>query len=419
MSQIKALIPEAEDFSRKYLSQCEAMGLAFHTTPHTEQVVEAARDLCNKLEVNETDTSEIILAAWFHDLGYTKAYIGHEDESKRIAEEFLRSKGCDNALIKRIQDLIEATRLSVEPEGLHQEIIKDADLFNLATDEALDYTAQLRKEWMLFYQKEYDDETWLAINIDFYKNHRYYTTVGIETLSEKKAANIKVLEEQLARIEGAKEKKETKKEKARKLRKELVKAEKDIQKLEGKIAKLKVLKPDRGIETMFRTTYGTHIALSAIADNKANILLSINAIIISILFSTILRQLDLYPVMVWPAISLLLVCMVTIVFSILATRPNVNSGTFTREDILNKKTNLLFFGNFFNMPLDDYLWGICEMMNDSEFLYGSMSKDIYFLGVVLAKRFKMLRLAYTIFMYGMIISVMLFALAIIAQNQGW
>ncbi|MEZ4684761.1 MAG: DUF5706 domain-containing protein [Bacteroidia bacterium] len=417
MSQAKALIPEAEEFSRKYLSQCEAMGLEFHTTRHTEQVVEAVDGLCEKLDVAGEDRDEIILAAWFHDLGYTKAYIGHEDESKRIAEEFLRSKGCSNEMIRRIQDLIEATRLSVEPEGLYQEIIKDADLFNLATDEALDYTAQLRKEWVRFCQKEYDDETWLAINIDFYKNHTYYTSVGMENLSEKKEANIEVLEEQLALIEGGRKKE--KKKKAKKLRKELVKREKEIQKLEGKVAKMKVLKPDRGIETMFRTTYRTHIALSAIADNKANILLSINAIIISILFSTVLRQLDLYPVMVWPAISLLIVCMVTIVFSILATRPNVNSGTFTREDILNKKTNLLFFGNFFNMPLDDYLWGIREMMNDSEFLYGSMSKDIYFLGVVLAKRFKMLRLAYTIFMYGMVISVLLFALAILAQNQGW
>lgn len=416
MSHAKALIPEAEVFSRTVLAQCETMGLEFHTTRHTLQVVDAVSELCRELGVPENSMNEIIIAAWFHDLGYTKKYIGHEEESKRMAEEFLRGRGADGDLIDRILDLIDATRLDVEPQNLHQEIIKDADLYNLATNEALEYTAQLRSEWALFCNKEYDDETWLALNLDFYKNHKYYTHYGAETLDSKKENNIKVLEEQLSLAsKGRKKKKKSRK----KLRKQLVSKEKEISKLEGKVAKLKVLKPDRGIETMFRTTYRTHIALSAIADNKANILLSINAIIISILFSTVIRQLDMYPIMMWPAISLLVVCMVTIVFSILATRPNVNSGTFTREDIINRKTNLLFFGNFFKVALDDYLWGIREMMHDSDFLYGSMSKDIYFLGVVLAKRFKMLRLAYTIFMYGMVISVLLFGLAIVGLKYNW
>jgi hypothetical protein len=105
---------------------------------------------------------------------------------------------------------------------------------------------------------------------------------------------------------------------------------------------------------------------------------------------------------------LVLVCVGATIFAILATRPNISSGTFTKEDIENKKTNLLFFGNFHNMTLPDYDWAMEEMLKDRDYLYGSMVKDIYFLGVVLAKKYKFLRISYDIFMYGLIISMLAF-----------
>ena len=170
---------------------------------------------------------------------------------------------------------------------------------------------------------------------------------------------------------------------------------------------------------MFRTTYRTHINLSSIADNKANILLSINAIIVSIVLTDLIGKLEDYKFVLIPGAALLLVCMVTIVFAILATRPKVSSGIFTREDILEKKTNLLFFGNFFRMDLVDFQWGIKQMMNDAEYLYGSMSKDIYFLGKVLAKKFLLLRIAYNVFMYGMIVVISIFIITFSLHELGY
>ena len=55
----------------------------------------------------------------------------------------------------------------------------------------------------------------------------------------------------------------------------LEETEVQLDKAKSRLKKMKKLRPDRGIETMFRTTYRTHINLSSIADNKANILLSI------------------------------------------------------------------------------------------------------------------------------------------------
>jgi hypothetical protein len=58
-----------------------------------------------------------------------------------------------------------------------------------------------------------------------------------------------------------------------------------------------------------------------------------------------------------------------------------------------------------------------EMMYDKEYLYGSMIKDFYFLGQVLGKKYRYLRICYTIFMYGLIISVIAYAVAFI-MNPG-
>jgi hypothetical protein len=64
------------------------------------------------------------------------------------------------------------------------------------------------------------------------------------------------------------------------------------------------------------------------------------------------------------------------------------------------------------MSLEEYEWGMKELMKDSNYLYSSLIKDIYFLGVVLGRKYKLLRISYSIFMFGFVISVLAFAIAI-------
>jgi hypothetical protein len=101
----------------------------------------------------------------------------------------------------------------------------------------------------------------------------------------------------------------------------------------------------------------------------------------------------------------------TIIFAVLSTRPKVTSFTISREDITQRKGNLLFFGNFINMPVEDYEWGMKELMEDGEYLYNNLIRDIYYLGVVLGKKYRYLRIAYNFFMYGLIISVVAYIIA--------
>ncbi|MFW6157673.1 MAG: Pycsar system effector family protein [Balneolaceae bacterium] len=164
----------------------------------------------------------------------------------------------------------------------------------------------------------------------------------------------------------------------------------------------------RGVETMFRTSYRTHIELSGIADTKSNIMISINGIIISIIIATLSPKLDSNPWLLWPSASLLFTTLLSIVYAIRAARPRVSREPVTLEDVRKNRANILFFGNYHNMKKEEYVTGIEELMSDNERLYDTMARDLYGLGQVLARKFELLRTAYNIFMVGMVISVALF-----------
>ena len=185
----------------------------------------------------------------------------------------------------------------------------------------------------------------------------------------------------------------------------------NLQSEPASIKKQKSDRPERGIETMFRISSNNHQRLSDMADNKAHIMITTTSIIISVLLSVLLRKLEDNPQLIFPTMLLLTVCVVTMVFSILATRPSLPPGTFTQQDIDTRKVNLLFFGNFYRMSFDEYDAGMKQMMNDRDFLYGSLTKDVYSQGKVLGKKYRLLRKGYNVFMYGIIASVIAFIVA--------
>ena len=106
------------------------------------------------------------------------------------------------------------------------------------------------------------------------------------------------------------------------------------------------------------------------------------------------------------------------IFSILATRPAIPRGVFTQDDIDSKRVNLLFFGNFYKMHLEEYKAGMLKVMDDNDFLYGTLIRDVYSQGVVLGRKYRLLRVAYNIFMYGLILSVLAYIVATAIENAG-
>ena len=165
---------------------------------------------------------------------------------------------------------------------------------------------------------------------------------------------------------------------------------------------------NRGIETMFKNIYRVQMDLTSLADNKANMMISINGIIISIIIASVAPKLDSNPWLMVPTTVLLLGTMTSLVFSILAAKPRVSHQSITLGDLRHSEGNLLFFGNFANLQEPEFIEGMTELMEDRVELYEAMIRDIHGLGSVLNKKFSLLQHAYSLFMVALVAGVISF-----------
>ncbi|MBT3741371.1 MAG: DUF5706 domain-containing protein [Polaribacter sp.] len=395
------LLIDAEKYVSNLLNNKLATNYVYHNLVHTQGVVKSIEKFIEKLAIPEIDAENLQVAAWFHDTGFIKGAENHEEESVKILTLFLTKKNVEVKRIETISNLILATKIGHEATNDLEKIITDADCAHLGNKSFEDKTALLRKEWEATENKKYSDAEWGAVNIDFLtKVHKYRTDYALKNWSKGKEKNLAKLLKNKNKLTEDLKKYEQKKEAL------------DIKKNKSDV-------PERGVETMFRVALKNHMTLSNIADTKANILLSVNAIIVSLALSNLLPKLDnpSNDYLIIPTLIFIIFTVASIILSILATRPNVTQGKFTKEDVANKKVNLLFFGNFHKMKLPDFEWGITEMMQDRDYLYGSLTKDLYFLGLVLDRKYKILRLTYTVFMIGIIVSVGAFAISFYLQGR--
>ena len=166
----------------------------------------------------------------------------------------------------------------------------------------------------------------------------------------------------------------------------------------------------RGIETMFRTSYRVHQDLVSLADTKANIMISVNGLIISIILAAVSPRIGGLPLLVLPTSILLIGCVVALVYAVLAARPRVSNTPLTLEDIARNDANILFFGNFVNLSEAEFVEGMRDLMQTQDHLYVNMVRDLYGLGQVLKTKFRLLRISYTVFMFALVLGVGLFVL---------
>ncbi|KAF2517267.1 Pycsar system effector family protein [Flavobacterium foetidum] len=386
------LIEQSEDFVSNLLKDKLSNLYSYHNFNHTLTVVTAVKELCKKEDVEGDEKEALLVAAWFHDTGYIEGYERHEEESVKIATKFLREKGKSQEFISLVSSLILATAKEYQPKTHLEKIIKDADYAHLMGTEYVTTCELLRLELKNTGLASFTNAEWTKENLNFLLNkHRFYTDYALRKWQPLKEKNLLLIQ--------------------KKINKQQLKAATAIEEENSK--KDKNDKTERGVDTLFRVTLGNHTRLSGIADSKANILLSVNAIIISIALSSIIPKLDSpkNAHLVLPTFIMLMSSVITIIFAILSTRPKVTSGFFTRGDVEAKKVNLMFFGNFYKMPLEDYDWAMNEMMKDRDYLYSTMIKDLYYLGLVLQRKYNLLRIAYNFFMVGIIITVIAFVIA--------
>ncbi len=411
MDNQASLLPDAQLLVTDLLVNKLSKSIRFHTLQHTQEVVAACEKLAGHQSLGEEDRLALLLGAWFHDTGYTGGQAkDHETVSVQLATEFLNAHQAGPELTTKVIGCINATRMPQNPGNAIEEIICDADLFHLGTPAFKEKSRLLRDEIKDFGGEDLSKKEWRQNNIAFLEAHQYFTDWARKKLQPVKEQHLAALRDKKQEEPKAEKQHDMKPEKKNKDKpKEKKELTPEQAAAEAKAKKAK--EAERGIATVFRIMAQNQNNLSGMADSKANILISVNSIILSIIVGSLYTKLDAMPNLKLPLVLLVAVCVTVIVISILATRPNVNHGKFTEDDVKNKRTNLLFFGNFFRMSLKDYDWAMEEMLGDRDYLYSSIVKDNYFLGVVLAKKYRLLRLAYNIFMYGLILSIIAFGLA--------
>lgn len=385
------IVQKADDFILNLFKEKLSNTFVYHNYTHSKRVYKSINEIIEGTDVTKQEKVVLRLAALLHDTGYTVKRDGHEEESVKIATQFLEENGVDQNTIDDVNKCIIATKFKDKPNSRLEEMIRDADASHFGKDYFTEASEFLRQEYKSQGLKNYSPREWRDENIKvLIEKHQFYSDYALRNWQ-------KVKEDNLADL--IKDRKKDKK----KLKKEELKAQLKV--------KYKDASPDRGIQTFYRTALRNHIKLSDIADTKANILLSVNAIIISLTLANLFSKFDTNPYLIWPTAVFVVSSAVTMILAVIATRPNVTRGEFTKEDVKNKSVNLTFFGNFHKMELSQYQWAIDELLKDREYIYSSLTKDLYFLGKVLDRKYRILRLTYTIFVLGTIISIIAFGLS--------
>jgi len=373
------LLKEIEKYTVLLIEKESSKNLIYHTIEHTKQVVENSKIIGNKEGLTTDEMNILLTSAWFHDVGYIKKYQDHEQESIKIAIEFLMKENVDIDILHTVTECIEVTKFPHKPTNKIGEVLCDADFMHLGSKDYFEYAERLRRELKNSGIGKFNKSKFEKESIVLFKKHSFFTNYCKGEITKIKEKNLKILQKNLIKREN---KKNITLEKAKRF--------------------------SRGVDSMFKLTARNQINLSSIADNKSNILISLNGIIISFGLAALATNFRDEPAIIMPTVLFIVFSLSTIILAILSTRPNISKKKFSPEDIKQKKVNMLFFGNFYKMKLQEYDTIIKEMINDDEYLYSTMTQDQYYLGKVLAKKYKLLRWAYNVFMVGLVVSVVAF-----------
>ncbi|MBC7759624.1 MAG: HD domain-containing protein [Phormidesmis sp. FL-bin-119] len=354
----------------------------YHNYNHTAETVKACKKLSKSYNLTSRDYEVLMLAAFFHDTGYITAYDNHEQESVKFMKEYLKGNYAEED-IREIESLILSTKYRTVPDGSLQEILHDADYINLGSKN-FDHRADLlRIEWERILQKTYTEDEWAKVQLQFLLDTQFKTEDAVLKSNEQREQNILNQRSKIEKFAS----------KAKKASEE---------------KNLKPVKDGRGIETLYRSVYAYHISLTSIADNKANMMISINTIIISIVITlfgtgfTFSSGNGFSSVrFVFPMAFLLLTSLLAVVFAILSARPNVT--TKEKYELNKKDSSILFFGNFAQLELREFVDKIKALKDQKDELYDSMTVDIFYLGSVLIRKYNYLSWSYNIFMFGMVL----------------
>ena len=376
MQNVKSKIHEqAISEVKKSLQNNESNLLQFHTYEHIKNMLFFCEEAAEYYQCSNEQKDILYTAVAFHHSGLLENYSEFRKESIKKAKTFLEKLDISKEEQDQVVMLINSTR-TPEDENLLSQIIYDAYWIFLGQKGFNTKTDLLRLEKENIENNKLSDKEWYQEILSLISAKNFQTEYAQENYNKRR--------------------------------------EKNIIKVTDNLKSVKNKKQGRGVETMYRAVYRNHINLSSIADAKANMMISINTIIMSVIItgvtgfsftSNLLLENLQYTL---PILLLLVASLASVIFAIISARPDVTSKKLDMEEFKRQKSSYLFFGNFVRMSKKKFVDQLVYFRSNQNMLYDDMSIDIYHLGHVLDKKYKLLRISYNIFMAGLIVCVLSF-----------
>ena len=366
--------------------------LAFYNLNNIYKQLEIFEQIINKENLGEKSKELLLQAVWIYNVSHYFNYEKPLDDSLTIIEKWTDNNEERSQLGTLITSISSTVKNSIEEKVLHDTI------FSFWSDKKFEKQFNKLKADDQKHGLYKDDEVWLKSKLDEILQVVFYSASGQELLSDKERKNTGILEKMLKNFGKAKDL----------LIQEDLKI--DAEELKALKKKLKGVegRSERGVETMFRLASRNLYTRAKILDSKSSILITVNSIILSVVLGTLYGQIADDPHLVMPITMLFITNLASIGFSIVATRPELKEGKFLREDVTNKKASLLNFDDYHSVSLEDYEWALDQAANDADYLYHTIAMDLHHMGTRMQRKYKNLKIAYNIFMWGLIISITLF-----------
>ena len=343
------------------------------------------------------DLLPIRLVGLFTDIKYWRSASQPYNPRKQL-KLFIAEEKLDERLKKKVAQLMSYAESGHDPADVYECVFSDAGNMHKVEKGFISKLPLLKKEMEIVSKQRSSDLEWygecdrqlqlLKFHTEYGKKH---FQLGVEEVRKEIKKRLKKIERKTDEL----------------LQKDLRIDELQLKELKKKLRKAEGL-PDRGIETLFRLVSGNHFSLNAMVDKKSSILISINSIILSIVIGTVLKELEQDPHLLVPLIMISITNLWSISLAVFATRPEDTHGGRLGGDVAYHGSNLMFYGNFHHMSEGDYLKGMEDLMSSRKRLYGSIARDVYYLGINLNRKFRLLRRSFNIFVFGFILSVITF-----------
>jgi hypothetical protein len=387
MSTEENILDKVETTIKLWYQQEMPAGVIFHNFHYALYLHKAIDKLSSKTELKEAEIELLKLAAYFQYVGMAKDYNHYKQHSCTIARATLDGEGYPSTA--QVCQLIEELNNDL-PQSLLNKVYEDAHHYFLGKNSYDTKSQLLRIELERMTGQKLSEAEWHSYQVKLLLNYHYYTPWARKKLGKARLSRIAQLESKRAKAK-----------------------EKTLKKKTGKNL-------GRGVDTLYRTSFRNHINLSTIADGKANMMISINAIVLSILLTlsgagiSFLQDFTTNGLLYFiPVLILAFSSLIALVFAVFSAKPKVTALTLRKkkpELVDDSNVNLLYFGNFLQIEKEEFINYLDQLKSDQNKLYKEMSKDLYNLGIVLKRKYQLLTISYSIFAAGLVLSVLAFTL---------